>query len=116
MADDIALVIRALGLSQVDLLGFSIGGVQVQEVTLRHPQLVRKLILLGTEVRGGDPRMDPKVPEVARNPVPTADDFAFLFFGPLRSREASRSRLLEAPPPARRPGSTELCGGRQSSS
>jgi pimeloyl-ACP methyl ester carboxylesterase len=26
MTDDIALVIRALGLSQVDLLGFSIGG------------------------------------------------------------------------------------------
>lgn len=81
MADDIALVIRVLGLSQVDLLGFSIGGLQVQEVALRHPQLVRKLILLGTGLRGGDPRMDPKVREVARRPVPTADDIAYLFFG-----------------------------------
>jgi pimeloyl-ACP methyl ester carboxylesterase len=52
MADDIAAVIRALGLTQVDLLGLSIGGFQAQEVTLRHPNLVRKLILLGTGPRG----------------------------------------------------------------
>ena len=81
MADDIAAVIRALGLSQVDLLGFSIGGYQAQEVTLRHPDLVRKLILLGTGPRGGDPTMHPKVLEVAPRPVPTLDDFIFLFFG-----------------------------------
>ncbi|MFF9774143.1 alpha/beta fold hydrolase [Streptomyces sp. NPDC013978] len=81
MADDIAAVIRALGLEQVDLLGFSIGGWQAEEVALRHPQLVRKLLLLGTGLRGGDPTMDPKVPEVATNPVPTVEDFLFLFFG-----------------------------------
>ncbi|MBD9729994.1 alpha/beta hydrolase [Streptomyces caniscabiei] len=81
MADDIAAVIRALGLEQVDLLGFSIGGWQVQEVALRHPRLVRKLLLLGTGLRGGDSTMDPKVPEVATNPVPTVEDFLFLFFG-----------------------------------
>ena len=81
VADDIAAVIRALGLEQVDLLGFSLGGYQAQEVTLRHPQLVRKLLLLGTGLRGGDPTMDPKVPEVALNPVPGLDDFLFLFFG-----------------------------------
>ena len=69
MADDIAAVIRALGLEQVDLLGFSIGGYQVQEVALRHPQLVRKLLLLGTGLRGGDPTSDPKVPDHALNPV-----------------------------------------------
>ncbi len=40
MADDIALVIHALGLSKVDLLGFSIGGMQAQDVALRHPDLV----------------------------------------------------------------------------
>lgn len=68
MADDIAAVIRALGLAQVDLLGFSIGGFQAQEVTLRHPNLVRKLILLGTGPRGGDPTMHPQVLEVAPGP------------------------------------------------
>ena len=91
LADDIALVIQALGLPQVDLLGFSIGGFQVQEVALRHPQLVRKLLLLGTGLRGGDPKMDEGVPKIAGNPVPTAEDFLFLFFG--RSEAAKKAGL-----------------------
>ena len=91
MADDIARVIRALGLPQVDLLGFSLGGFQVQEVALRHPQLVRKLLLLGTGLRGGDPNMEPKVLEVAPRPVPTAEDFLYLFFG--RSEAARQAGL-----------------------
>lgn len=73
MTDDMALVIQALGLSQADLLGFSLGGFEVQEVALRHPQLVRKLLLLGTGLRGGTPRMGPKVLEVAPRPVPTVE-------------------------------------------
>ncbi|MEI5526520.1 alpha/beta hydrolase [Streptomyces brasiliscabiei] len=81
MADDIAAVIRALGLEQVDLLGFSLGGYQAQEVTLRHPQLVRKLLLLGTGLRGGDPTRDPKMGEHSQAPVPTLENFLFLFFG-----------------------------------
>jgi pimeloyl-ACP methyl ester carboxylesterase len=92
MADDIAAVIRALGLSQVDLLGFSIGGFQAQEVALRHPDLVRKLILLGTGPRGGDPTMDPRVFEVAPRPIPTMEDFLFLFFG---QSEAARKAGVE---------------------
>ena len=92
MADDIAAVIQALGLEQVDLLGFSMGGFQVQEVTLRHPQLVRKLLLLGTGLRGGDQTMDPKVPEVATHPVVDLEDFLFLFFGRSQAaREAGRA-------------------------
>lgn len=91
MADDIALAIQAMGLPQVDLLGFSIGGFQVQEVALRHPHLVRKLLLLGTGLRGGDPKMEPKVLEVAPNPVPTAEDFLYLFFG--RSEAARQAGL-----------------------
>lgn len=91
LADDIALVIRALGLAQVDLLGFSIGGFQVQEAALRHPQLVRKLLLLGTGLRGGDPKMEERVPAVASNPVPTAEDFLYLFFG--RSEAAKQAGL-----------------------
>jgi pimeloyl-ACP methyl ester carboxylesterase len=44
---------RALGLSKVDVLGFSIGGMVAQEITLQAPELVRKLILVGTGPRGG---------------------------------------------------------------
>ncbi len=46
--------IKALGLSQVDVLGFSIGGMVAQEITLQAPDLVRKLILVGTGPRGAD--------------------------------------------------------------
>ena len=46
--------IRALGLAQVDVLGFSIGGFVAQEITLQAPDLVRKLILVGTGTRGAD--------------------------------------------------------------
>jgi pimeloyl-ACP methyl ester carboxylesterase len=46
--------IKALGLKQVDVLGFSIGGMVAQEITLQAPDLVRKLILVGTGPRGGE--------------------------------------------------------------
>jgi pimeloyl-ACP methyl ester carboxylesterase len=46
--------IRALGLNGVDVLGFSIGGMVAQEITLQAPKLVRKLILVGTGPRGGE--------------------------------------------------------------
>ena len=62
-------------------MGFSLGGFVAQDLTLRHPDLVRKLMLLGTMPRGGDPKADPRILDVAPRPVPTVDDFLFLFFG-----------------------------------
>ena len=44
---------RALGLKKADVLGFSIGGMVAQEIALQAPDLVRKLILVGTGPRGG---------------------------------------------------------------
>ncbi len=46
--------IRALGLPKVDVLGFSIGGMVAQEIAVQAPDLVRKLILVGTGPRGAD--------------------------------------------------------------
>src|SRR5579872_2372694 len=45
--------IKALGLKQVDVLGFSIGGMVSQEIVLQAPDLVRRLIVDGTGPRGG---------------------------------------------------------------
>src|SRR6476660_379647 len=45
--------IKALGVKQVDGLGFSIGGMVAQEITLQAPDLVRRLIVDGTGPRGG---------------------------------------------------------------
>ena len=38
----------ALGLTQVDLLGFSLGGMVAQQAALDRPSLVRKMLLVGT--------------------------------------------------------------------
>lgn len=89
MADDAAAFVRALGLAQIDLLGFSLGGFQALDLTWRHPELVRKLLLLGTGPRGGDPEMEPPVLVAAPRPVPTFEDFLYLFFG--RSAHAEQA-------------------------
>jgi pimeloyl-ACP methyl ester carboxylesterase len=53
MGRDAIAFIRALGLEQVDLLGFSLGGGVAQMVALQAPELVRRIILAGTGPRGG---------------------------------------------------------------
>jgi pimeloyl-ACP methyl ester carboxylesterase len=54
MAKNAGALIHALGLEQVDVLGFSIGGMVAQMIVLQRPELVRKLILVGTAPRDHD--------------------------------------------------------------
>jgi pimeloyl-ACP methyl ester carboxylesterase len=54
MAKNAIAFIGALGLKQVDVLGFSIGGMVAQNIAMQRPELVRKLILVGTGPRNGD--------------------------------------------------------------
>ncbi len=54
MAANAAAFIKALGLTQVDVLGFSMGGLIAQQLALAEPQLVRRLILVGTGPRSGE--------------------------------------------------------------
>ncbi len=54
MADDAITFIKAKGFKQVDLFGFSMGGMIAQEIVLKDPQLVRKMILAGTGPAGGE--------------------------------------------------------------
>jgi len=51
MADDIAALIKHLKLERVDLMGYSLGGGVAFFVALRHPELVRKLVLVSTPIR-----------------------------------------------------------------
>jgi pimeloyl-ACP methyl ester carboxylesterase len=53
MARDALRFIDALGLRQIDVLGFSLGGYITQEVALVRPRLVRRIVLAGTAPRGG---------------------------------------------------------------
>jgi pimeloyl-ACP methyl ester carboxylesterase len=54
MARDAVAFIRALGLSKVDLLGFSLGGFIAQAIVQREPGLVGKVIIAGTGPAGGE--------------------------------------------------------------
>jgi len=54
MATDAIAFIKALGHQQVDLFGFSLGGFISQEILLREPLLVRRVILAGTGPAGGE--------------------------------------------------------------
>ena len=53
MADDAITFIQEKGFKQVDLFGFSMGGMISQEIVLKQPQLIRKMILSGTGPAGG---------------------------------------------------------------
>ena len=48
MADDCIALIKYLGLSAVNLLGHSMGGFIAQDLAIRYPEYVNKLILAGT--------------------------------------------------------------------
>src|SRR6266404_4338610 len=46
--------VQALGLAQVDVLGFSLGGLVAQELAIAEPRLARRLVLVGTGPRSGE--------------------------------------------------------------
>lgn len=82
LADGAVQFIEALGLSQVDLLGWSVGGYVAQIAVLDHPGLVRRLVLAGTGPGGvpNQPLHPERVRQVASKPVLEDDDYLFLFF------------------------------------
>jgi pimeloyl-ACP methyl ester carboxylesterase len=45
---------RAIGLTQFDIVGFSLGGMIAQQLAAEYPDLLRRIILLGTAPRGGE--------------------------------------------------------------
>ncbi len=45
MADDVAAALRSLGIDQADLFGYSMGASVALHTTIRHPEVVRKLVL-----------------------------------------------------------------------
>jgi pimeloyl-ACP methyl ester carboxylesterase len=54
MAADAAVFIKALGLAEVDVLGFSLGGLIAQTLAIAEPRLVRRVVLVGTGPRSGE--------------------------------------------------------------
>ncbi len=66
MAAHVLAFVDALGLTQVDVLGFSLGGVLAQLIALGRPTLVRKMLLVGTAPEGGEDIMHLEKPELQR--------------------------------------------------
>jgi pimeloyl-ACP methyl ester carboxylesterase len=52
MADDVAALIRHLGTDQTDVFGFSMGGGVALQAAIRHPELVRKLVVASVAYTG----------------------------------------------------------------
>lgn len=102
MARDTIALIRAMGFDRVDLLGFSLGGFVAQDVALKAPDLVRRLILTGTGPAGGqgiDRVGAMSWPLMLKGLVTMRDPKTYLFFTPTangrRAAKAFLKRLKE---------------------
>jgi len=85
--------LEAIGLPQMDLLGFSLGGMVAQQLALDHPSLVRRMLLVGTAPEGGEDIMHLEKPEL-RNILqdPSLAGYQVLvklFFTPSESSQAA---------------------------
>jgi pimeloyl-ACP methyl ester carboxylesterase len=97
MARDIIAFIRALGIQQADVFGFSIGGMVAQQVALDAPELVRRLILVGAGPSGGEgmAAFSPQVQEIVGRPNSTAAERMLeLFFSPTATSQAAGKAWL----------------------
>ena len=83
MADDAYTFIKALGFDTIDIFSFSLGGMVAQDLTIKHPNLVRKLVLTGTGPRGGkdiDKVVGTTYWDIFRATLTRSDPKEFLFF------------------------------------
>jgi pimeloyl-ACP methyl ester carboxylesterase len=95
MSRDAIAFVTALGLSQVDLLGFSIGSFVAQEIALRRPALVRRLVLASSAPKGaaGMHGWAPAVIGAVGTPQTSPQEYLSVFFA---ASEASQQAGKEA--------------------
>lgn len=98
MADDAYTFIRALGFDTIDIFSFSLGGMVAQDLTVKHPELVRRLVLTGTGPRGG--KDIEKVAgvtfyDIVRATLTRSDPKEFLFFNRDATGKAAGKAFVE---------------------
>ncbi|MCX5355811.1 alpha/beta fold hydrolase [Streptomyces mirabilis] len=74
--------IHALGLTDIDVLGWSMGGIVAQGVALAAPDIVRHLVVAGSSAGGVPDLPPPSAPtqQTMAKPVNVTEDFLYLFF------------------------------------
>ncbi len=85
--------VGALGLTTVDFLGFSLGGMVAQQIAASHPEMIRRIILCGTGPRGGE-----KMTFTELSIADLADPVALLlnsFFTPSDASQAAARSYLD---------------------
>ena len=98
MARDAAALIDALALEHVDLFGFSMGGFVAQQIAVDRPELVRRMVLVGTGPRGGEGvgRLDPNVAKLFTATYDPQDLMWLpIFFSPSGKSQAAGRQFLE---------------------
>ncbi|AKM04616.1 MULTISPECIES: alpha/beta fold hydrolase [Burkholderia cepacia complex] len=98
MARDTIALIRKLGFEQVDLLGFSLGGFVAQDVVMKAPDLVSKLILTGTGPAGGqgiDQVGAVSWPRILKGLLTLRDPKYYLFFTSTANGRRAASAFLK---------------------
>lgn len=53
MADDIAALLAHLRIERADVMGYSLGGGVAFQTAIRHPTVVRRLVMVSSVVRSG---------------------------------------------------------------
>ena len=89
--------IRALGMDKADLFGFSIGGMVAQQIAVLAPDLVRRLVLVGTGPSAGEGMASytPKVREIVGRVDSTMEERLLeLFFAPTVTSQAAGEAWL----------------------
>jgi len=97
MAAHALAFVDALGLTQVDLFGFSLGGMVAQEIALEQPSLVRKMLLVGTAPEGGEDIMridSPELKNIFDSNLPGLQRLLKLFFAPSASSRAAGEAFI----------------------
>jgi pimeloyl-ACP methyl ester carboxylesterase len=93
MTRDFVAFCRALSLNTFDIVGFSLGGMIAQHLAFEFPDMVRRIILLGTGPRGGEGMT------FAELSVDELDDpeslVMFAFFTPSEASKAAGRAYLE---------------------
>ncbi|WP_233804857.1 alpha/beta fold hydrolase [Paraburkholderia sp. HP33-1] len=98
MAANAAAFIKALGLTTVDVLGFSMGGLIAQTLAIAEPALVRRVILVGTGPRSGEAMnsLTPEAQDIFGATYANPDDLWLrVHFSPSAASQAAGRRFLQ---------------------